>query len=1370
MALGRTLSFVKDDTPRAHSFSLQRTQSIVPDTLSNTCIGTGRPSAPDRYPNQEPVPVAYLRPLGPVASGLPKRIPLYPGNNPLGRTPGRGRIVLPHVSISLNHANIEIGEGVHFIEDLNSTTGIYLGPSQWPIRPSPRLYQLLAHTIIRIGDLRFTYELCLTEESLPPTQELAPAPLVPLLSARQDDGAAVTPDIDIDIDSGREPDPSTEELEPTQRLTTGSQLTQSTPGSDLFDIPPTQILSKDPWNTRFNDPHLPATAMTTAVMTTPVAYRVLPRMDTGESPILFDRIDHTRATPWTAYAVTDSQEADTQPLPRNTSPDTFSSPLFVNSATPAPPGRHQTGPGFHPANGSNTHHREMSPSLNLHVSDESDATQPRSPTNGSSFGRTIEAGVPRDQIALNGDNDEDLPPTQDYRAEIIRPLAEAHTTPPDAAQVPAAQITQIILPHLCTPTISHTSGPALSVFSPWSESPHPLFRDILADRPLFSTDPATPVLRRSRRIENRSRSSSIKKDHHRVNIGRQPGITPPLFDCDPLSSEDLPPTQIYPTRAGSPNPDDTELPPTQVYPTRTASSSPPESPLPPTQRCFDSTEPSYQNSADSNGKHTPPASQATQVFFPQSQTMSDRSTPGPMLSHPPTQLSPMPTSPETAPLSPPQTSASPPLPTTTASPLPLVHRMDPIELAKPQPIRKDTTFTTFPSLDSGDLDSSSLSSVPSDLDELLLSRKWPRPSDTTIPAPTGPRKLQRAPSITDNMNFFRATRTLPSISRLTPDHSSRTNSNSTDPPVGLLPKWTLTASPVRRRFRSVGRRRKRPWVKESDDEAPPPPKTKQSPGRRSELNRPPSFHLASTQLESDGENGPGGVSDQPALTKESGLADKAPLSIRAEGAEPKTSVSTSTTNSVSSPRQPPPHCSIQPSSRFAPSDSIPHSAQRFHMTIPTVVPTTDAPAPVRAPPSEIDDIIDPDSQPIAAYEPDIDSDSDLESFDLERHKFVRSLAAIDSEGSTQTQTQTKPPPPEPPSQARESSRRRRPPTTVPLSMSSQRTTRSRKTTPLASSSNKGKRALSATFSASGVTTRGRRKGGDTTPTPASQSSERLVWGSDRRLNPSVTASKTPPSMATTTSSRRRTATPQSDLPTTGSPLAAPNGTGARAPAPLADRSPSGTPITDAPSPRVASSSSLSPPPPSPPVIPPIVMITGILDPADVIKKIEKLNGVVTDNWKECTHLVTNKERRTVKYLCAMASGRLLVSVSWINASYRRGYFVDPSDYYLTPPVNYPNEKGGGVFAGCLVYVTGHITKPTRVEALEIIAAARGQVIRAVPSRAMVERCREKGETVVVIGCAEDAKLCHRLNSLGCSVQSVEFLISGIQKPPLNFKK
>jgi len=63
-----------------------------------------------------------------------------------------------------------------------------------------------------------------------------------------------------------------------------------------------------------------------------------------------------------------------------------------------------------------------------------------------------------------------------------------------------------------------------------------------------------------------------------------------------------------------------------------------------------------------------------------------------------------------------------------------------------------------------------------------------------------------------------------------------------------------------------------------------------------------------------------------------------------------------------------------------------------------------------------------------------------------------------------------------------------------------------------------------------------------------------------------------------------------------------------------------------------------------------VTITGTGNPATMEGKLRRLGVKVVHSWDECTHLVADKIRRTTKFLCALSSGKRIVSTEWVEAS------------------------------------------------------------------------------------------------------------------------
>ena len=77
---------------------------------------------------------------------------------------------------------------------------------------------------------------------------------------------------------------------------------------------------------------------------------------------------------------------------------------------------------------------------------------------------------------------------------------------------------------------------------------------------------------------------------------------------------------------------------------------------------------------------------------------------------------------------------------------------------------------------------------------------------------------------------------------------------------------------------------------------------------------------------------------------------------------------------------------------------------------------------------------------------------------------------------------------------------------------------------------------------------------------------------------------------------------------------------------------------------------------------PVIMMTGYESPPDV-KLVKELGGVLTNKVSECTVLITDKIRRTSKFLCALGLGIPIVSPNWLVQSKMTKTFLG-NYYYL----------------------------------------------------------------------------------------------------------
>ena len=130
------------------------------------------------------------------------------------------------------------------------------------------------------------------------------------------------------------------------------------------------------------------------------------------------------------------------------------------------------------------------------------------------------------------------------------------------------------------------------------------------------------------------------------------------------------------------------------------------------------------------------------------------------------------------------------------------------------------------------------------------------------------------------------------------------------------------------------------------------------------------------------------------------------------------------------------------------------------------------------------------------------------------------------------------------------------------------------------------------------------------------------------------------------------------------------------------------------------------------------MFTGVID-EEAEQTIKKLGGVLVDSVNECTHLITDKVRRTVKLLCCLSRGCNIVSTSWITKCKSMGHFISADNYTindntsekqykfsLTDSIN--KARISPLLKGWNIYLTDNI-KPCPNDMKDIINSAGGVV-------------------------------------------------------------
>ncbi|XP_052504489.1 mediator of DNA damage checkpoint protein 1 isoform X3 [Budorcas taxicolor] len=179
---------------------------------------------------------------------------------------------------------------------------------------------------------------------------------------------------------------------------------------------------------------------------------------------------------------------------------------------------------------------------------------------------------------------------------------------------------------------------------------------------------------------------------------------------------------------------------------------------------------------------------------------------------------------------------------------------------------------------------------------------------------------------------------------------------------------------------------------------------------------------------------------------------------------------------------------------------------------------------------------------------------------------------------------------------------------------------------------------------------------------------------------------------------------------------------------------------------------------------PKVLFTGVVD-ARGERTVLALGGSLASSVAEASHLVTDRIRRTVKFLCALGRGIPILSLAWLHESRKAGCFLPPDEYLVTDP---EQEKNFGfslrealsraqerrLLEGYEIHVTPGV-QPPPPQMGEIINCCGGAILPSMPRSYKPQR--------FVITCSQDFPRCAVPYRVGLPILSPEFLLTGVLK-------
>ncbi|CAK9823303.1 Mediator of DNA damage checkpoint protein 1 [Anthophora retusa] len=186
-----------------------------------------------------------------------------------------------------------------------------------------------------------------------------------------------------------------------------------------------------------------------------------------------------------------------------------------------------------------------------------------------------------------------------------------------------------------------------------------------------------------------------------------------------------------------------------------------------------------------------------------------------------------------------------------------------------------------------------------------------------------------------------------------------------------------------------------------------------------------------------------------------------------------------------------------------------------------------------------------------------------------------------------------------------------------------------------------------------------------------------------------------------------------------------------------------------------------------------ILFTGISN-NDYNKLLTKLGASQVEEPTRCSVLVTDKVRRTVKFLCALALSVPIVSVDWLVNSGMVGHFVDLDDYILEDPVaeakfnfklrdSLKKAKDHKLLEGYTIVVTPNVAPPPISELRSIITSCNGKMLVRPP--------QSWPQNAVIVSQKEDMKNAKKFLAKApktVTIQSTEFILTGILRQKLDF--
>ncbi|XP_018373666.1 PREDICTED: mediator of DNA damage checkpoint protein 1-like [Trachymyrmex cornetzi] len=190
-----------------------------------------------------------------------------------------------------------------------------------------------------------------------------------------------------------------------------------------------------------------------------------------------------------------------------------------------------------------------------------------------------------------------------------------------------------------------------------------------------------------------------------------------------------------------------------------------------------------------------------------------------------------------------------------------------------------------------------------------------------------------------------------------------------------------------------------------------------------------------------------------------------------------------------------------------------------------------------------------------------------------------------------------------------------------------------------------------------------------------------------------------------------------------------------------------------------------------------VLFTGITGVMENYSEIVKtLGGSKVEDPAQCTVLVTDKVRRTYKFLCALAKSVPIVGIDWLTESKTKKEFIDWEkhilkdseaetryDFKLRESLDKAREKK--MLDGYIVVLTPNVEPPPIKELKDIVSSCGGKALLRPPTK--------WPERAIILSRKEDLSNAKKFLAKApktVTVQDIEFILTGILRQETDFVK